>query len=302
MSDTIISMIQLTFVYSTPLIIAGLGGIFSERAGVINIALEGLMLVGAFAAATVQVKLADPNPWISIVVALLAGCVFSILHAVASVNFKADQCVSGTAINIMAGGITVYLAEVIFNQKRTEQFERGFSKVDIPFLGDIYPTIFIAIILVVITHFIFTKTRYGLRVRSCGEYPQATDSAGINVFLYRYSAILISGALAGLAGGIKVLTQDTQFTIISIRGAGFIALAAVIFGRWDARGVLAAGLFFGFSSVLGVYAKDIPFISNFPIDVFNLLPYLLTIIALVITSGKTAAPKAVGEIYDKGKR
>ncbi len=302
--ETLAMMITMTFMFSTPIIIAGLGGIFSERAGVVNIALEGIMMVGAFVAAVVQVKMANPSAWISITAGLAAGVLFSVLHAIASVNFKADQVVSGTALNIMAGGLTIYLCEVIFGKgsKSTEQFNVPFSKIDIPFLGKIYPTFLVAIVLVILAHLVLKYTRYGLRLKSCGEYPQASDSVGINVYLYRYSGILLSGALAGLAGGIKVLTQNTQYSLTAIGGAGFIALAAVIFGRWSPKGVFAAGLFFGFSTVLGVYAKDIPLISSWPTEAFKIFPYVLTIIALVITSAKSAGPKAAGEIYDKGKR
>ncbi len=302
--EILTTMIVASFGFATPIIIAGLGGIFSERSGIVNIALEGMMMVGGFVAAIVQVLMPNPNPWVSISAGLLAGLVFSILHAIASINFKANQVVSGTALNIMAGGITIYLSEVIFGKgsKSTAHFNTPFSKIDLPFLGGIYPTFILAIILVIVAHIVLKYTRYGLRLKSCGEFPQASDSVGINVYLYRYSGVLLSGAFAGLAGAIKVLTQNTQYSITAIGGAGFIALAAVIFGKWKPLGMLAASLFFGFSTVLGIYAKDIAFISTWPTEIFNILPYALTIVALVVTSAKSSGPKAACEIYDKGKR
>lgn len=310
------SMLPIAFAYSAPLIIAALGGLFSERSGVVNVALEGIMMVGGFAAATVTVLLEPLTPaagyW-GLLAGLVAGCIFSLLHAFASINLKADQVVSGTAINILAGGLTIYLAQIIFQQQRTASFNQGLVKIDIPVLDSIpvlgpllfksaSPPFYIALVLVLITWFVVTKTSFGLRLRSCGENPQAAASMGLNVLRIRYYGVMLSGCLAGLAGSALVLTQDIQFTAVSIHGAGFIALACLIFGKWSPFGVLGAGIFFGLSQALSIYAKDITFLAAIPLEFFYLLPYFLTIVALLVFSGKSVGPRAAGEIYDAGKR
>jgi len=312
-----LDMVPIALMFSAPIIIAALGGLFSERSGVVNVALEGIMMVGGFFAATVTVFMEGVNPalapWMGMAVGLLAGILFSILHAIASVNLKADQVVSGTALNILAGGLTVYLAQIIFNQQRTRAFSRGLSTINvpgllnIPLLGkilfqNIYPTFYVALILILLTWFLVYKTRLGLRLRSCGENPQAAASMGIDVYKIRYFGVLMSGAFAGLAGSVMVLTQDIQYTITSIHGTGFIALGSLIFGKWNPWGVLGAGLFFGFSQAISLYAKDIPFLASFPQEFFYLLPYVLTILALILFSNRSVGPKAAGEIYDPGKR
>jgi len=322
MADLIFSILTSTLIYSTPIIIAALGGLFSERSGIVNIALEGLMGVGGFSAAASIVfleKFTDFAPWLSLFVGILAGMLVSTLHAYLSINLGSDQVISGTAINIFALGITVYLAEIFFNQQRTDAFVKGFIKTtipvlsDIPVIGDIfftkiYTTVYLAFFLVLISWYILYKTAFGLRLRATGEHPQAVDSMGINVYKMRYIGVITSGGLAGLAGGIMVLTQNTQYTITSIHGIGFIALAALIFGKWKPSGLLAASLFFGFSQILSLYSTSISdklnleFIGKLPNEFFYALPYVLTVIALVIFSSKSVGPKAAGEAYDKGKR
>jgi ABC-type uncharacterized transport system permease subunit len=287
--NLLLTMIPIALVYATPLVIAALGGLYSERSGIVNIALEGIMMVGGFTAASVTVLL-EPNPmaaYYGILAGILAGVVFSLLHAFASVNLKADQVVSGTALNILAGGVTVYLCQIFFDQQRTSAFSTGLSKISLPGLANL-PVVY--------------KTPFGLRLRACGEHPQAAASMGVNVLGMRYTGVLISGALAGLAGATMVLTQDIQYTLGSVHGAGFIALACLIFGKWNPFGVLGAGLFFGFSQALSIYAKDIPILQAVPLDFFYMLPYVLTVIALVVFSGKAVGPKAAGELYDAGKR
>jgi simple sugar transport system permease protein len=312
----ILEMFPIAMMFASPIVITALGGLFSERSGIVNVALEGIMMVGAFAAATVTVLLEPITPmapWIALGVAIAAGLIFSLLHAFASINLNANQVISGTALNILAGGLTVYLCQIIFRMQRTRTFSNGIQKLsvpglaDIPILGDmffknLYPTFYLALILVLLTWFVVYKTRFGLRMRSCGENPQAAASMGINVQRMRYIGVLVSGALGGLAGGVMVLTADIQYTLTSIHGTGFIALASLVFGKWNPFGVLGAGLFFGFSTALSFYAKDIPFLSSTPIEFFYMLPYALTIVALVVFAGKSVGPKASGEIYDSGKR
>lgn len=313
----VIEMFPIALMFAVPIIIAALGGLFSERSGIVNVALEGIMMVGAFTAASITVILEAPlpgiAPWIGMMAAVIAGTVYSTLHAAASINLKADQVVSGTALNILAGGVTIYLCQIFFRQQRTRAFNTGLAKEsvpvlkDIPVLGDmffdgVYPTFYVALILVVATWFVVFKTPLGLRLRACGEHPQAAASMGISVYGMRYFGVLASGALAGLAGGVMVLTQDIQYTITSIHGTGFIALGSLIFGKWSPWGVLGAGLFFGFSQALSLYAKDIPFLSGLPQEFFYFMPYVLTVLALIVFSGRSVGPKAAGEIYDAGKR
>lgn len=319
--DLLASIIQSTLIYSTPIIIAALGGLYSERSGVVNIAIEGLMTIGAFAAAAsiVFFEPAGFAPWASLLIAIIAGTFVSILHAYLSINLNSDQVISGTAINIFAGGITVYLSEIIFHQQRTKAFMTGFVKSsvpilkDIPIIGDffftnIYETVYIAFIFVAVTWFILYKTAFGLRFRGTGENPHALDSLGVNIYKMRYIGVLASGALSGLAGGIMVLTQNTQFTASSIHGTGFIALAALIFGQWRPLGILLASLFFGFAQILSLYVGNIadkinmPILHSLPVEFLQALPYILTIVALILFSSKTVGPKSAGQPYEKGQR
>lgn len=317
-------IIPLTLASAAPIISASLGGLFSERSGVVNIGLEGLMMIGAFTAATVTV-LVEPtlaeisptvealSPFIGIIAGIIASGIFSLIHAYVSINLRADQVISGTAINLLAGGITIYLAQIIFKQQRTKTFLNGIMKKEIPVLskipviGDIFfskvhITSYIVIIIALIVWYVVYKTPFGLRLRAVGEHPGAADSMGVNVYKMRYIGVILSGLFSGLGGSIMVLTQDIQYTHATIHGTGFIALAALIFGKWHPIGVLGAGLFFGFSQALGVVAYQIPFLSELPIEFFHAFPYVLTVIALVVFSGKSVGPKAAGKPYDKGER
>ena len=318
--DLFYSMIPSVLLIGAPIIIAGIGGIFAERSGIVNIALEGIMLMGAFFAATIcyfvelSPSLEPFAGWIGIFAGMIAGGVFSLLLAVSVVTYKADHTIAGTAINMLSSGITVYLCQIIFGMQRSETFRKGLSRInDVPVLSDlpiigkilfdnIYPTIYLALIIVIFSNFILFKTRFGLRLRSCGENPHASAAMGINVYKTRYIAIMISGCLAGIAGSCMVLSESTQFTLSAVHGIGFISIAAVIFGKWMPYGVLGTGLFFGFSSVIGIYASQIPILNLIPSEFFSVIPYVVTIIALIIFSGKSVGPKASGQIYDEGKR
>ena len=311
--DILISMIPATLLVAAPIIVAALGGMICERSGIVNIALEGIMLVGAFAGATAcyflesHAVLGPYAGWISLGIGLVAGIIFSLLLAVSTINFKADHTIAGTAINLLSVGLSVYMCQIIFGQQRSQAFMTGLNKMkDVPIFGDlfanIYPTIFIALILVVVSYYVVFKTGFGLRLRSCGENPQASASMGINVYKTRYMGVLLSGAFAGLAGAMMVLTNGVQFTATSIHGVGFIAIAAVIFGKWNPFGILGAGIFFGLSSAIGIYASMIPVLNLLPPEFFACIPYVLTIVALVLFSNKTVGPKAAGQIYDVGQR
>jgi len=313
------SMVTLTLIFSTPIIITAIGGLFSERSGVVNIALEGMMMIGGFFAATTLVFLEKVDglsgvaPWLALLVGIIAGGIISVLHAYLSVNLGSDQVISGTAINILAGGLTIYLSQIIFGQQRTKAFQSGFIKTtyaglsDIPVIGplfftNIYPTVYLSLFLVFASWFVLYQTPFGLRLRATGEHPHAVDSMGISVYKMRYIGVILSGCFAGLGGAVMVLTFDTQYTSLSIHGIGFIALAALIFGQWKPLGLLGASLFFGASQILGIFARDINLLANVPTEFFNAFPYILTIIALVVFSGKAVAPRASGEPYDKGQR
>ena len=314
--DTVYSMLVLTLIFSTPIMIASLGGLFSERSGVVNIALDGLMMFGGFGAATALVYLEKSTslaPWIALLVGTVVGALVSIIHAYLSIDLNEDQIISGTAINLLATGATIYLAQILFGQQRTPNFTGSFRKTtypvlsDIPVIGDIffkniYPTVYVAFILILAGWYLVYKTPIGLRLRAAGENPHAVDSMGVSVRKMRYIGVIISGALAGLGGGILVLTQDTQYTVVSISGTGFIALAALVFGRWKPMGMLGAGLFFGFSKIFSIYSNSFSMLKKLPNEFFFALPYLLTIVALVIFSRQSVGPKAAGKSYDKGQR
>lgn len=315
--NLLFEMFPMALGIATPIIITALGGLFSERSGVVNIALEGIMLVGAFVGASVSVLTADSlgalTPWVALLAGMIAGIAFSWIHAYASIALKADQTISGTALNMLSTGLTIYLCQIIFAGQRTPTFTENFGKISVPLLKDIpiigklffnnlYPTFYLAIALVVLTWFIVFKTKFGLHLRSCGEYPQASASMGIKVERMRYIGVLTSGALGGLSGAIMVLTLNIQFSVLAIHGVGFIAMACLIFGKWKPFGILAAGVFFGFSQTLSKYSGVIPGLKSLPSEFFYCIPYVLTIFALVLFSRRSVGPKASGEIYDSGKR
>jgi simple sugar transport system permease protein len=295
---SVFAILPSIFMITAPILIAATGGMICERSGVVNIALEGLMTIGAMITATVHVLL-EGTP-LSIPLALLAGAflgaAFSLIHAYASITLRADQVISGTGINLLANGITIFSCQILFQQKRTRAFMMGLR----PILG-FYPTIWISLVILLISWFALYRRPWGLRLRACGEHPQALASAGVDVIKIRYIAVLISGALAGLAGGCLVLTQTTEFASNTINGKGFIALAAVSFGRWLPLGILGSSLLFGAASALAVYIVNIQSLKFLPSEIFSILPYFITLATLVIFSGKDYAPRASGQPYDKGK-
>jgi len=296
---TLWNMLPSTLMMAAPIFIAAAGGMICERAGVVNIALEGLMGIGAMAAATTHVLLESSISFsipLAFFFAAVLGCLFSLLHAFVSITLRADQIISGTGINLLSDGLTLFFCQLLFQADRTHNYHIGMKAV-----RGIYPTAWIAIVILLLTSFILYKRPWGLRLRAAGEHPQALASAGVNVLRIRYIAVLISGALAGIAGACIVLTQDIQYTITTINGKGFIALAAVSFGRWLPIGILGSSFLFGFSSALAVNIVNIPSLHALPSEFFSLLPYLITLLTLVVFSGKDYSPRAVGQPYDKGK-
>jgi len=296
---TLWNMLPSTLMMAAPIFIAAAGGMICERAGVVNIALEGLMGIGAMTAATTHVLLESTISFsipLAFFLAAVLGCLFSLIHAFVSITLRADQIISGTGINLLSNGLTLFFCQLLFQADRTHNYRIGMKAV-----GGIYPTAWIAVVILLLSAFFLYKRPWGLRLRAAGEHPQALASAGVNVLRIRYIAVLISGALAGIAGACVVLTQDIQYTVTSINGKGFIALAAVSFGRWLPIGILGSSFLFGFSSALAVNIINIPSLRALPSEFFSLLPYLITLLTLVIFSGKDYSPRAVGQPYDKGK-
>jgi len=315
-------LVQQTMFFSIPLLIVALGGMFSERSGVINIALEGIMLMGAFAGIlfinVVQHTVQQPLPGqllllMAVLVSMLTGIVVSLLHAYASINLKADQIISGTAINMLAPAVAIYIARLI----RTVQqipFVNQFRIDKVPLLGDIpffgpllfmntYITTYIGFLIFGLSAAVLYKTRFGLRLRSCGEHPQASDSAGINVYAMRYAGVMISGALAGLGGLVFVVPTSTQFNA-EVSGYGFLALAVLIFGQWKPTRIFAAAFFFGLMKAVSSSYSGISFMRAIPIPsyVYKMIPYIATLLVLAFSSKMSQAPKAEGIPYDKGRR
>ena len=282
---------------ASPILICATGGMISERSGVANIALEGLMTVGAMAAATTHYLL-EMSTGFSIPIALasaaIMGGLFAVIHAFASITLKADQIVSGTGLNLLSTGFAMFVAQLIFRQERTPPYRMGM----LTWFWGIYPTVWIAVAVLVLTWFFLYRTPFGLRLRACGEHPAAAMSMGIKVIKVRYIAVILSGMLGGLSGGCLVLTQTIQFTPSTINGKGFIALAAVCFGRWLPLGIFGSSLLFGISAGLAIYIVDVTMLKFLPPEFFNLLPYAITLLTLVIFSGKDYAPKACGIPFD----
>lgn len=298
--DNILGKIPTILMLVSPILITATGGMICERSGIVNIALEGLMVFGAFSAATAQFflypVLGVNAVWASILIGSIAGMFFSYIHAFASVTLNADQTVSGTGINLLAVGLTIFLSQIFFKQDRTKQFTLGMM----PGVGGIYPTAYIALAVIVATWFFLYRRPIGLRLRACGENPQAASSVGINVSRIRYLAVLLSGLLAGLAGSCLVLTTNTQFNSTTVNGHGFIALAVVSFGRWKPLGITGASLLFGTALAFSIIANDYTLLRKMPTEVFNIMPYAITLLTLVIFSGKNYAPSAAGKPYEKG--
>ena len=298
---------------AAPLIFTALGGVFSERSGVVNIGLEGLMVIGAFVGIVFNLQFAEvfgnATPWLSIVAAMVAASIFSLLHAVASITFKANQVVSGVAINFLAVGLTLFLVKNIYEKGQTDRINISFNKMDVPLLSDIpiigkiffsggYVTSYLAIFTAIVVWYVIFKTPFGLRLRSVGEHPMAADTMGINVTRMRYIGVLLSGAFAGLGGAVYATIISRDFSHATISGQGFMALAAVIFGKWHPLGAMGAALFFGLAQGLSIIGGTIPFLKDIPAVYLLILPYVLTILALTGFIGRADSPKALRASYE----
>ncbi|MGL4346456.1 MAG: ABC transporter permease [Cellulosilyticaceae bacterium] len=314
--DIIFQIFPYAIAFTIPLLITALGALYCERSGVVNIGLDGLMIVGAFSSAMTISTLQNLAPnsifivWLGLLMAMVIGALFSLLHAFASINLQANQVISGTAINMMAGALTIFLARNITGSGNIRV--PGFIKRDIPLFKDIpilgplffqntYSSTFLVLLILAIATFVLYKTPFGLRLRACGENPQAADAAGINVARMRYIGVLISGAFSGLGGAIYLVTFSKEFNG-GVSGFGFLALAALIFGQWKPLGILGATLFFGLASTISNVSQVIPQLMAIPPVFLKTFPYVMTLIALVVFSKSSQAPKASGEPFDVAKR
>ncbi|CUX60625.1 Branched-chain amino acid transport system / permease component [Clostridium sp. C105KSO15] len=309
---------QQTMYFMIPLMIVALGAMFSERSGIINIALEGIMTMGAFTGILfIHFTGGSMNGQFQLIVAVLismvTGMVFSLFHAYASINMKSNQVISGTALNMFAPAFAIFVARVIQGVQQV-QFNNTFRITSVPLLGKIpffgpllfqnaYITTYIGIAIFLLSTIVLYKTRFGLRLRSCGEHPQAADSAGINVYRMQYAGVMISGALGGLGGLVFVVPTSTNFNA-DVAGYGFLALAVLIFGQWKPVNIMLASLFFGLMKAIASAYSGIPFLSSLgiPSYFYKMVPYIITLIVLIFTSRNSQAPKAEGIPYDKGQR
>ena len=340
-------IIQQTLLYAVPLMIVALAGVFAERSGIINLALEGIMIFGAFIGVLfvrsmqdldVFVNAARQGNWLTLqglellamLVSAAMGALFSLLLSFASINLKADQTIGGTALNLMAPALVLFLIRIIDGQNILDMktgdsatwFMLKKSTFGIPksqnigflgetFLNKVYLATYICIILFIVMSILLYKTRFGLRLRACGENPQAADSLGINVYKMRYAGTTISGALAGMGGFVYALTTTNCTSNGDVAGFGFLALAVMIFGNWKPLNIAGASLLFGlFKCIAAAYssidvnADGIYMLAEIGISshLYRMLPYLVTLVVLAFTSKKSRAPKAEGIPYDKGSR
>ena len=301
---------QQTMLFTIPLMIVALGGMFSERSGVVNIALEGIMTMGAFTGILFlnmtggkmggQFQLA-----LAILISTATGAAFAFFHAYASINMKANQTISGTALNMFAPAFAIFVARVIQGVQQI-QFNNTFRIESVPVLGKIpflgpllfqntYITTYLGILILIASTLVLYRTRFGLRLRSCGEHPQAADAAGINVYRMQYAGVLISGVLGGLGGLGFVVPTSTNFNA-DVAGYGFLALAVLIFGQWKPVRIMWASLFFGLMKAVAAAYSGIPFLAatGIPSYVYKMIPYLATLIVLIFTSRNSQAPRASG--------
>ena len=311
--------IDATLRVATPLILCAMAGIFSERSGIIDISLEGKMLLSAFAAATVAALYG--SPWLGLGAAILVSMLFSLLHGFACITHRGNQVISGLAINILASGLTVTLGIALFAQGGQTPYlssAQRFSSVTLPFadamrqvpvIGTIYAEIisghnllvWVALLSVIMTGLVLYRTRFGLRLRATGEKPEAVDTAGISVTRIRYQAVLIAGLLCGIAGAYLSIAHGAGFVREMTAGKGYIALAAMIFGHWRPVPALMACLMFGFLEALAarLQGMEIIFLGPIPTDLILVLPYVLTVVLLAGFIGRATPPKAIGQPYTK---
>jgi simple sugar transport system permease protein len=317
------NVVQSTMFFTIPLLIVALGGMFSERSGIVNIALEGKMVMGAFAGTFFIHHFFAPGTimsgqlllLIALILGMLAGMLISLLHAYAAINLKANQIISGVAINMFAPAFVVYIAQMVIATQNVS-FNNAQFRIDsvpllgrIPFIGPmffqgVFITTLLGFIILIIAAFVIYKTKFGLRLRACGEHPQAADSVGVSVTKIRYAGVLISGALAGIGGVVFIVPISNVFVNGTVSGYGFLALAVLIFGAWRPKKILFGAVFFGLMQAISANFSVIPFLNalNIHANFFRMMPFIATLIVLAFSSKNSQAPKAVGQPYDKGGR
>ena len=310
-------LISYTLIFAAILLLVALGGCFSEHSGVINIGLEGIMVIGALGGALIMQVLSPELPaifmiLIVMVISMLPGMIYSLLLAVAAINFSADQTLVGTAMNMLATAGATVIVRAINSAADASNVSSAlrYGKQKDAFGFDIAGFSFnwfvvITVIILIAANIVLYKTKFGLRLRACGEHPQAADSVGINVYLMRYAGVLISGALGGLGGIVYITTGVSEWKFeYGVAGFGFLALAVMIFGQWKPTRIALAALLFGlFRSLSNVYVAFDSLVSlGIPSYVYNMMPYIVSLVVLALTSGKSRAPKAEGIPYDKSMR
>ena len=326
-----IFILQKTLIFTIPLLIVALAGMFAERSGIINIALDGIMIFGAFIGAVVAFNLRKSVPFFVdhnqllfityMLAAAAAGAVFSLLLSISAIKFRANQTIGGTALNLLAPAIALFLIKVFTSKDQLEMgmavdsaggrhdFSYVITNGSLPdflkiFFDKTYISTFVCIALFIVLSIFMYKTKTGLRIRACGENPQAADSVGINVHKMRYLGTTISGALAGLGGYVYIATVANGTASGAVAGMGFLALAIMIFGNWSPTGIALGSLMFGFLKCLSVVYSQFAFTKNLglPMYFYNIIPYLAVLVVLAFSAGKSRAPKAEGIPYDKGQR
>lgn len=333
-------LLQQTLIYTVPLLIVALAGIFAERSGVINLALEGIMIMGAFIGVLVVYSFQKAGIFdkdsgqllmlIAMGISAICGALFSLLLSFAAINLRADQTIGGTALNMLAPAFVLFMINLLTSQNTMNMFtgdaaswfmikktDLGFDRTaDLGVLGEtflhkFYLTTYICIVLYVVLSIILYKTKFGLRLRACGENPQAADSLGINVYHMRYAGVTISGALAGIGGFVFALTTANCASTGDVAGFGFLALAVMIFGNWKPVNTALAAFLFGLCKCIGaayatidINGDGIYLLKDLGIDpnIYRMLPFVITLVVLAFTSSKSRAPKAEGIPYDKGSR
>lgn len=311
--DIIVFVVQQMMYFVIPLLIVALAGMFSERSGIINIALDGTMIVGAFCGIlfinlTGKTMSGQGQLLIGILIAAIAGMLFMALHAYASINLNASQIISGIALNYIAPALAVFFARIMFGYQRIP-FNNTFVIKKVPILGDIpiigriffqntYILVYLGVLLLFVSWVVVFKTRFGLRLRSCGEHPQAAESVGIKVRKMRWAGVLISGVLAGIGGIVFVIPTSTDFSG-TVAGYGFLALAVLVFGQWKPFKILFASLLFGLAKTISSAYAGIPILAGLGLSpyIYKMIPYIFTVLMLVLTSRNPQAPKAEGKPY-----
>ena len=310
-------LLQYTLIFASVLMLVALGGCFSEHSGVINIGLEGIMVIGALGGALTMRYLPDGTSAIVMIVmvvlaAMIAGAIYSLLLAVAAINFNADQTIVGTAKNMLGTAAATVIVKALNMMANKDDVSSTIQYVNekkafYVNIGDFEFSWFmlIAVVLLIVSHVILYKTRFGLRLCACGEHPQAADSVGINVYKMRYAGVIISGILGGLGGLVYITSGVSEWKFENgVAGFGFLALAVMIFGQWKPKNIAMAALLFGLMRALSNVYVAFDFLANLniPGTVYNMLPYIISLVVLIFTSKKSRAPKAEGIPYDKGSR